>query len=226
MTLLPPTGCWPPGFAYWRASGEDGVVSSEIKALVLDADGVLQRPVPGWLREWVRMGGVTFIQDLTRREILTLTGERDLAPLVTEYLTGRGLDLTFDEVLEHWCRIDIDHRMLELSDRVRQAGVVVAMGTNQNPYRGQYMLDNLPYDEHFDAMFHSWQIGHAKPDPAFYTYIVEALGVEPEQAVFVDDMAANVKGARQAGLQGVHFSLFDTYGELRAKLRTIGVPGL
>lgn len=201
-------------------------MSSEIRALVLDADGVLQRPVPGWLREWVRLGGATFIQDLTKREILTLTGEQDLAPLVTDYLAERGLDLTFDDVMEHWCRIDLDYRMLELSDRVRQAGVVVAMGTNQNPYRGQYMLDNLPYADHFDALFHSWQIGHAKPEPAFYTHIVEALGLEPHQVVFVDDMWGNVEGANEAGLRGVHFSLFDTYGELRAKLRTIGVPGL
>ena len=129
-------------------------------------------------------------------------------------------------MIDHWCTIDLDHRMLQLSDNVRAEGVVIAMGTNQNPYRGRYMLENLPYADHFDALFHSWQVGYAKPDPAFFSHIVDELGVLPSEAVFVDDMAANVAGARAAGLHGVHFSRLDTYGELRAKLRTLGVPGL
>ncbi|MDQ7992792.1 MAG: HAD-IA family hydrolase [Propionicimonas sp.] len=201
-------------------------MSIQVKALVLDADGVVQHPSLGWLLGWARMGGPAFIKEISRKEDLTLTGEQDLEPLITELLAERGLDLTFDEVIAHWCSIDLDDRMLELSDRVRASGVRIAMGTNQNPYRGRFMLDNLPYDEHFDALFHSWQIGYAKPDPAFFTHIVDALGIEPQEAVFVDDMAPNVAGARRAGLQAVHFSRLDTYGELRAKLRTLGVPGI
>jgi len=201
-------------------------VSSEVKALILDADGVVQHPSLGWLAGWVRLGGPNFVLEASEQENLTLTGKQDLAPLITGLLERRGLDLTFEQVIEHWCLIDLDNRMLELSDRVRAAGVLIAMGTNQNPYRGRFMLDELPYADHFDALFHSWQIGYAKPDPAFFTHIVDALGVDPDEAVFVDDMAANVAGARQAGLHAVHFSRFDTYGELRAKLRTLGVPGL
>jgi putative hydrolase of the HAD superfamily len=88
------------------------------------------------------------------------------------------------------------------------------------------MLENLAYDEHFDHQFHSFQVGLAKPDPAFFTHIVETLGVEPQEAVFVDDMAANVRGAQQAGLNGVHFAGTDTYGHLRCRLRALGVPGV
>lgn len=201
-------------------------MTTTIKALILDADGVVQHPSRGWLWGWARMGGPSFIKDLTLRENETLTGGADLAPLVTDLLTERGLDLTFDEVIEHWCQIDLDHRMLELSDRVREAGLLIAMGTNQNPYRGAYMLENLPYGDHFDALFHSWQIGYAKPDPAFFTHIVETLGIAPSEAVFVDDMAVNVRGARRAGLQAVHFAGTDTYGHLRSRLRALGVPGV
>ena len=201
-------------------------MSSGIKALILDADGVVQHPTLGWIAGWVRLGGPSFLREVSEQENRTLTGEEDLAPLITDLLARKGLDLTFEQVLEHWCTIDVDHRMLELADRVRAEGVLVAMGTNQNPYRGRYMLEELPYADHFDVLFHSWQIGHAKPDPAFFTHIVGELGVEPDEAVFVDDMAVNVAGARAAGLRGVHFSLLDTYGELRARLRTLGVPGV
>ena len=201
-------------------------MSTEIKALILDADGVVQHPTLGWLAGWVRLGGPSFLREVSEQENRTLTGEEDLAPLITDLLARKGLDLTFEQVMEHWCTIDVDHRMLELADRVRAEGALTALGTNQNPYRGQYMLDHLPYADHFDAVFHSWQIGHAKPEPAFFHHVVDALGIRPDQAVFVDDVPANVAGARAVGLHGVHFSWLDTYGELRAKLRALGTPGL
>jgi putative hydrolase of the HAD superfamily len=201
-------------------------MTSQIKALILDADGVVQHPARGWVVDWVRMGGPGLLPALSRAERPTLDGGAELEPRIAQVLAERGLDLTVDQVVAHWCRIDLDHRMLQLVDRVRAAGVITALGTNQNPVRGRFMLEQLPYADHFDALFHSWQVGMAKPDPAFYTHIVEALGVEPQQAVFVDDMRSNVIGARQAGLQAVHFSPFDTYGQLRYRLRALDVPGV
>ncbi len=197
-----------------------------VKALILDADGVVQSPSVRWLAGWVSMGGPGLLPALSRVERLSLDGSTEFEPLVAQVLAERRLDLTVDDILTHWCRIDVDERMLALVDRVRAAGVITAMGTNQNPVRGRYMLENLPYAEHFDALFHSWQIGYAKPDPAFFTHIVEALGIEPDAAVFVDDMAENVAGAREAGLRAVHFSLLDIIGHLRRRLRGLGVPGL
>lgn len=201
-------------------------MTNMIKALIMDADGVVQHPSVSWLAEWVRMGGPGLLPALSRVETATLDGGAELEPLIAEVLAERKLDLTVAEVLAHWCRIDLNERMLALVDRVRAAGVITAMGTNQNPVRGRHMLANLPYAEHFDALFHSWQIGYAKPDPAFFTHIVDALGVAPDEAVFVDDLAENVAGAREAGLNAVHFSLLDTHGQLRRQLRKLGVAGV
>ena len=196
-----------------------------VKALISDADGVVQHSSLRWLAGWVSMGGPGLFPALSRAELLTLNGGTELEPLFARILAERGLDITVEDVLTYWCRTEPVPSMLRLVDRVRAAGVITAMGTNQNPVRGRYMLENLPYAEHFDALFHSWQIGYAKPDPAFFTHIVEALGIEPEEAVFVDDMAQNVAGARAAGLRAVHFPLLDTIGHLRLRLRKLEVPG-
>ena len=201
-------------------------MAKPVRALILDADGVVQHPSLQWLAGWLPLGRPGLFPALSRVEKRTLAGGIEFEPLIAQVLAERRLDLTVDEVLAHWCRIDVDERMLALVDRVRAAGVLTAMGTNQNPARGRYMLDNLPYAEHFDALFHSWQIGYAKPDPAFFTHIVETLGVEPGEAVFVDDMVENVRGAREAGLQAVHFSLLHLHGQLRHRLRALGVPGV
>ncbi|WP_377106853.1 HAD family hydrolase [Propionicimonas sp. T2.31MG-18] len=197
-----------------------------VRALLMDADGVTQYPHAGWLTEMARLGGPRFVADAFRHEKTTLTGQADLRELLTALLERDGRDCTADDILQVWYRVELDERMLDLVDRVRAAGVTTALATNQQSYRGGFMLANLPYDEHFDHQFHSFQVGLAKPDPAFFTHIVETLGIAPSEAVFVDDMAVNVRGARRAGLQAVHFAGTDTYGHLRSRLRALGVPGV
>jgi putative hydrolase of the HAD superfamily len=43
-------------------------------------------------------------------------------------------------------------------------------------------------------------VGVRKPDPRFYLLACEALGVEPEHAVFLDDLGVNLKPARDLGM--------------------------
>lgn len=192
----------------------------------MDADGVVQYPRKGWLKEMARLGGPGFMVEAFSKEVTTLTGQADLRDLLAEMLARRGRQCTADEVLEIWYRIDVDHFMLDLVDRVRAMGVTTALATNQQSYRGRFIQANLPYADHFDRQFHSFEVGLAKPDPGFFTHIVEELGIAPEEAVFVDDMVVNVRGAEKAGLRAVHFSGTDTYGHLRCRLKALGVPGL
>jgi putative hydrolase of the HAD superfamily len=192
----------------------------------MDADGVVQYPSPGWLKDMARLGGPGFMSEAFRREVTTLTGKGDLREELVGILERRGRTCTADDILAVWYRIEVDERMLTIVDRVRAAGVVTALATNQQSYRGTYIKENLPYDEHFDHQFHSYEIGLAKPDPAYFTHIVESLDVEPAEAVFVDDVLANVRGAESAGLNAVHFARTDTYGHLRCRLRELGVPGV
>lgn len=197
-----------------------------IRALLLDADGVVQYPGPGWLKEMARLGGTEFVREAFRLEKTTLTGEADLRELLAELLLRLGRECTAEEILQIWYRIEVDDFMLALVDRVRATGTITALATNQQSYRGTFIQQNLPYANHFDRQFHSFEVGLAKPDPAYFRHIVAELGIEPDEAVFVDDMAVNVRGARKAGLAAVHFPGTHTYGHLRCRLRELGVPGV
>ena len=57
-----------------------------------------------------------------------------------------------------------------------------------------------------DHAIYSFEIGVLKPAPEAYAAIVDRLSVQPHNAVFVDDSAVNIEGARKVGLQVVHFS--------------------
>lgn len=75
--------------------------------------------------------------------------------------------------------------------------------------------------DRFDALVISGVEGLAKPDPAIFALACERLGVEPTDAVFVDDLSVNVSAAQAAGLTGVRF--IDA-AQLRADLFALGLP--
>jgi glucose-1-phosphatase len=60
-----------------------------------------------------------------------------------------------------------------------------------------------------DEAVYSFDIGVLKPDPGAYQAVLRRLNVQASEAVFVDDSAANIAGARAVGLQVVHFT--DTH---------------
>ena len=52
----------------------------------------------------------------------------------------------------------------------------------------------------FDHVIESAKIGLRKPDPRIYRLMVEALGVDPEACVYLDDLGVNLKPARDMGM--------------------------
>jgi putative hydrolase of the HAD superfamily len=70
----------------------------------------------------------------------------------------------------------------------------------------------------FDTVVDSYEVGVRKPDPAIFHLTCERLGVDPSKASFVDDIPANVDGARNVGLNAI---LFTTTGEVLARLRPL-----
>ena len=52
----------------------------------------------------------------------------------------------------------------------------------------------------FDVVVESSQVGVRKPEPRFYEIALERLGIEPFEAVFLDDLGINLKPARDLGM--------------------------
>lgn len=198
-----------------------------IRALLMDADGVLQRLPKGFLNEFAELGGGwAFVRDLFREEQRSMTGEEDLKDVLNELIGRYGLSITPEQLLVPWCRIVPDQRMLDLVARARAAGVITVLATNQQSYRGGWMQQNLPYGDYFDHAYYSFEVGLAKPDPAYFRHIIADLGIAADEAVFVDDLRKNAAGARTAGLKAVAYPHWHSIGLLRLRLRALGVPGV
>jgi putative hydrolase of the HAD superfamily len=97
-----------------------------------------------------------------------------------------------------------DPLMTDAIAQARAAGIRAGVISNSwgtapfDPYAG-YQLD-----EQFDAVVISSDVGIRKPDPAIYLLAAEKLGLAPEVCVFVDDIATNLRPAREVGMAVVH----------------------
>lgn len=81
----------------------------------------------------------------------------------------------------------------------------LAVCSNSPPGLQQWLAD-WEIDQFFDVVFCSGEEGIVKPDPAAYLTTVNRLGVEPSEAVFVDDALENVEAASEQGLKAIHFT--------------------
>jgi putative hydrolase of the HAD superfamily len=63
----------------------------------------------------------------------------------------------------------------------------------------------LPVDEIFETVVDSAFVGSRKPEARIYELTLERIGLPAEACLFIDDLAHNIEGARELGLQAVHF---------------------
>jgi glucose-1-phosphatase len=57
----------------------------------------------------------------------------------------------------------------------------------------------------FDTLVISAEEGLVKPDARIYQLPLQRLGVQPGEAVFIDDFKHNIEGAQAVGMHAVHF---------------------
>jgi 2-haloacid dehalogenase len=111
--------------------------------------------------------------------------------------------------------------MVDLVDELHDAGVPLFAITN---FSGEFFA---PFRAREAAMFDrfrdivvSGDERLMKPDPAIYRLALSRFGLTPGEALFVDDNAANVAGARDVGIRAHHF---HDAARLRAELVETGL---
>lgn len=95
------------------------------------------------------------------------------------------------------------------------------LGSNTNElhanfYRKQF-ADSI---RHFDHLVLSHEIRARKPHADFYLRCVENSGCTAAECLFIDDLPANIKGAKAVGLQGL---VYHPKLDLPASLAELGI---
>lgn len=216
--------------------GVDSADTAELKALVLDYGGVLTTPIGDSIRAWIAAERIVpesftaVLKEWLGRDAASGTpihrlesGElsvKEFDALLAARLT------TYDDTPVHpdgvltrlFAGMRPDEEMWQLAAEARAAGLRTALLSNS--WGDFYPHDRLA--EVFDTVVISERVGLRKPEAAIFRLVLDELGVDPGEAVFVDDAAPNIDGARAAGLTAV---LHTTAAATRAELAAL-VPAL
>jgi putative hydrolase of the HAD superfamily len=193
----------------------------QLRALVVDYGGVLTEPLADSMAQWcaneeldpaefarvmkdwlgTSYGEVALdnpVHALERGELAIPDFERELAQRLRRTdgaaIEAAGLLARMFAGFEHPQPV-----MLTALRRAHAAGLGTALLSNS--WGLDYPREG--WDELFDAVVISGEVGLRKPQPEIYELAATRLGLRPEECVFVDDLAPNIRGAATTGMVGI-----------------------
>jgi putative hydrolase of the HAD superfamily len=117
-----------------------------------------------------------------------------------------------------WCTQN--DALVAWQQRLRAVGVKTAILSNMGDAVRGAIERECSWVHAIDLRIWSYEFGCTKPDARIYQHTLNRLGVEPEQALFLDDREENVSAARRCGM---HALAFSTVPQLRGDLRATPV---
>ena len=103
-------------------------------------------------------------------------------------------------------RVRIQPRMVRAVRAARRGGIRTGLVSNS---WGSGGYDRALLAELFDGVVISGEVGSRKPSREIYELGARAIGLEPAQCVFVDDLGGNLKPALELGMAVVHHTSAD-----------------
>ncbi len=183
-----------------------------IRAVIFDFGDVLIRTeAPSGQRKWEKRLGLpegglakgVFESEVADRSMVGRATEAE----VWEYVAVNfGLD---DEQLaelqrDFWSGWRLDTELVSFLGNLRPH-YKTAILSNAWPGTREMFTEILKLDQAVNEMIISAEEGVAKPDHRIYQIAVGRLGVQPDEAVFVDDLIENVQAAQAFGMWGIQF---------------------
>lgn len=204
-----------------------------LRALVVDWGGVLTGPVDEAFARWARQEGVAadHVATVLRQmlEAASADAESPLHALERGELSGPdfeqrlaadlaalGSPVPAEGMLARMLGgLSPSESMLALVAAARAKGLRTAVLSNS--WANDYPREG--WESLFDVVVVSGEVGMRKPEARIYHHVLDLLAVQPHEAVFVDDLPANVRAAAELGMVGVlHASFEQTALELEVLL--------
>ncbi len=118
---------------------------------------------------------------------------------------------------EYFAGDHIDQRLLDFAASLKPR-YQLALLSNAWENARALLSQRFDFLDIFDISIFSYEVKARKPDPAAYHAILNKMAVEPDEAIFIDDVEENVKGARAVGMRALRFAETD---DTIATLKTI-----
>lgn len=139
--------------------------------------------------------------------------------------TIKGLDEKYHsiakEVIYGWYNYKTESKEIyELMKELKNKGYRLFLCSNAAESFHKYE-DKIEAFKLLEAKVVSADIRQVKPDKEFFEYLLNTYRLKPEECFFVDDLAVNVKGAYECGIDGYQYN--GNAGLLRKFMERVGI---
>lgn len=197
-----------------------------IEAVIFDIGDVLEvNPRTGWPERWARrvdMDLDAFDGCLEQLWAPGSVGRSSLEEIEQQTAAALGLDeAALNALMEDAWLEYVGSLNQELADYFASLRPGYRTGIVSNSFVGAREREQAVhgFEDMCDVIVYSHEEGCLKPDPRIYRIVCDRLGVDPVAAVLLDDLQANVDGARALGMQGITFAdTAQAIAELQALL--------
>jgi putative hydrolase of the HAD superfamily len=110
--------------------------------------------------------------------------------------------------------------MEELFGRVSE-NMPVGLLSDTDPIHWNYIRTKWPWIDQIKKPTLSYEVGVMKPNAAIYLAAAENVQTPPQHCLFIDDLQANVEGARAAGMQAIRFESVYTLARDLKKIQLL-----
>lgn len=182
---------------------------SGIKLVIYDLDGVLIDSNKAILESFKRTMaevGEEFKPDLILDRIGHSLHQIFIDTMPEEY--HDRLEELRQIYIKHFQSMDIKYTRLlpevtETLPEIKRMGFLQSVATNKTVTEAERILFELGVADYFDLMVGFMTVDKPKPEPDMILYTLEKLGIEPNEAVFVDDTNVGLTAGIRAGVHTI-----------------------
>jgi glucose-1-phosphatase len=190
-------------------------------------------PAHGRLRLILDLGGVIVDHDNAKSfdRLIDLLDVRpshiELTSFIADVGVGRGLlgaDALFErlrqrygssacqaEFLKAWtCHFSLKREVYSYLESIKETRPIV-LCSNTDAAHWDFLVRQYAVDKLAEKAVLSFECGFEKPSPQIYLIAAAAHRSEPQDCLFVDDLAVNVDAARSLGFRSHQFTGYDAF---------------
>lgn len=183
------------------------------KGIIFDLDGVICHTDQYHYRAWKIIAdelGIFFDQKINNKlrgvsrmeslEIILNEGKVKLTDKEKEALAKKKND-AYRTFLNELTPEDLDKKVLETLMVLKELKVKMAIGSSSK--NATFILGKLGLSDFFDAVVDGNSISESKPNPEVFNKARQALNLEKEECVVVEDAFSGIEAARNAGMDSI-----------------------
>lgn len=183
----------------------------DAKAIIFDLDGVICYTDKYHYQAWKEMAddiGVRFDEVINNRlrgisrmaslDIILENSEREYTQEEKEKL-ATGKNERYRELLGAMGPDDLSEEVRTTLEELKARGFLLAIGSSSRNAR--LILGRLGIEDMFDAISDGNNITKSKPDPEVFLKAAEYLGVNPADALVIEDAKAGIDAATAGGFR-------------------------